>query len=354
MIHRPAFLIMKRASWSLRSTLKHFGTATFIPILFAFFLTLNFVYATSAQDAVNADISVIAPTKKPNGNYWDSATGGIMVGRVRGILPDIMICVRSARTRQVCAPACKDSRECKRSLRIALNEPLIIDVYDVDITQHDPMYALRVDTPSKCTPCRVGDDMGNFPVRIDLHTVGCAGPGCSQHKADVQSAPKSQIPVPAFRGLNNCIGKDVYLPNGTMIARASSGGDALKPRLYEIAKWIAAIDDAQVQKSVLIKLRSRMNSADFDLLETIVLPDVRTSRVFDKGLIALLKHSVKISKPAIPESTIDFFKDRIVDYVKGEAVDRIINALVPRASGITAECALNEIVQSAYLEATLP
>jgi len=124
--------------------------------------------SASAQRTVEAQFHVIAPDKKPNGNFWDSATGGVLTGRVRGILPDMVICTNSPSLRQICAPVCNDSRECTVTLQVIPNEPLTVIVYDADIQHHDPMYKMTIDTPGKCTPCRVGDGKRKFPVTVTV------------------------------------------------------------------------------------------------------------------------------------------------------------------------------------------
>jgi hypothetical protein len=184
------------AAWLARSRqtaiLRRTSSARRLPLLLllASALVLRFTSEASSQGTIEAQFYVIAPEKKPDGNFWDSATGGLVVGRIRGILPDIIICVHSASMRQVCAPACQDSRECMRTLRIQPAEPLNIDVYDVDIEQHDPMYKTTISNPAQCTPCRVGDGGGTYPVTVTLkQNVPLPG------KKPPTYQPRQQLPV---------------------------------------------------------------------------------------------------------------------------------------------------------------
>jgi hypothetical protein len=316
-------------------------------------LAVPFASSASAQ-TVEATIEVIAPERKPDGNLWDSAVGGLLAGRTHGILPDIVICVSSARMPKTCAPPCLDNRTCRATLRIVPDEPLTVDVTDLDIEQHDPMYAMKIDTPAKCTPCRIGDGSGKFPVRIALSESGCVGPLCGR----VTSRPASATPgdAPRFRDLANCTGKDVFLPSGTVIVRGQPVSDAFDDRLYEIAKWVAAIEDEQGQREVMLRLQRRMHSVDFDKLEGTVLPDVRNSNNFHNAMVALLKNIVTATKPSLPAGMsaaewTAYYKRGVVKKMKGGLTDRIIDALIPSTTKVTAECALNEIMREVYDEA---
>lgn len=318
-------------------------------------LIVPFASTASAQ-TVEATIEVFAPDRKPDGNLWDSAVGGLLAGRTHGILPDMVICVSSARMPKTCAPPCLDSRSCRVTLRIVPDEPLTVDVTDLDIEQHDPMYAMKIDTPAKCTPCRIGDGSGRFPVRIALSESGCVGPLCGREASPQPGATASAPPQPRFRDLRNCAGKDVFLPSGTVIVRGRALADAFDDRLYEIAKWVAAIEDEQGQREVMLRLQRRLHSVDFEKLETVVLPDVRSSRLFHGAIKELIKSTVSATKPSLPAGMsaaewTAYYKRGLIKKMKGGLTDRIIDALIPSSTTVTAECALNEAMREVYDEA---
>jgi hypothetical protein len=198
----------------------------FLIVVLIFFLTAP--STTSAQGMVDAQFHVIAPDKKPNGKFWDSATGGILVGRVRGILPDIAVCARLAGSRPVCAPICHDSQECRGTLRAPAGRSLTVEVTDMDVKQHDPMYRLTVANPASCKPCRFKNTAGGITMVLSV-------------EGDLQKHTTATCPNPAARSTIESMIKQSWWDNTDYPRHPPSIG-SFRPTVAQLNRYTRKLE----------------------------------------------------------------------------------------------------------------
>ena len=87
-------------------------TGFWIPAMFAVALAVAAAPAV-AQYKIIQQVWVKVPDRAPNGDFWDTAIGGILTLRPAGLLPDIRVCIASARVPVTCAPFAKTARNAR-------------------------------------------------------------------------------------------------------------------------------------------------------------------------------------------------------------------------------------------------
>lgn len=209
-----------------------------------------------AQPSVTADVHVIAPAKKPDGSYWDTALTVFGKGGARGLLPDIAICVKPATGQRQCSAVCQDSRDCRATFTLPAGTALSVEVFDVDTQNHDLMFRVSVRDPGACAPCEFPAADGRLTIALQAPPGDepCPDPGVARqiedsvrHNAHVSVDFPRNPPAPRWiNGVPTVAQANAHLlaleeEFHRIVAKAERSHDA--ERVYSAAYWFISNSD---------------------------------------------------------------------------------------------------------------
>jgi hypothetical protein len=327
-----------------------------------------------AQYKIIEQVWVKVPDKKPNGNLWDPEIGGILTFRLRGYLPDIVVCIESAQVPKTCGAMCKDSKECVARLGVLLEGSARVRIVDIDPDGEELIAEKDLPNPQACQPCSFDMPGGRLELRVDVversmyvgpfrGSVGVPRPPAATPPAPggLPSAGMSAADIGSaladLRARDNCVGSDRVFPSGTMMlrARALLLGDKVN-RYYQMAAFAAAIPDPPVQQLVLQQIRTSLGDDEYDnIFVPFVWSDVQDSRQLTAAFVDATRQVAQmlISKgldqlvpPPIREQLPQHLRRWMMDKLSGSRVRDLVNGMAN--FDVSAECAMNELAKQAF------
>jgi hypothetical protein len=162
-----------------------------------------------------------------------------------------------------------------------------------------------------------------------------------------------------LRDANACTGSDAFVPPGTAFVDSPLGqqlGPARAAQLYQMAAFAMAIADPAVKAKVLSAIQSRVGDDAFFGAMTQVIGDVQQSRALVAAYQALAQNVVsRITATGLdrlltpPRAAVADVGTWILKMLTSDAlVSDAVGMMAAGPSGLSAECALNELAKNGF------
>ena len=125
--------------------------------------------SAASQSQPASGVEVTLNGTRPDGSNWDDALPGILVFNVRGVIPDVQVCLAPSTSAswEDCAPVCQDNRTCSAPFAQPGDA---ISVYEVDKGSRETV--LFRHPIAGCSPsCTVPTPGGSVQVKATFQSV---------------------------------------------------------------------------------------------------------------------------------------------------------------------------------------
>jgi len=345
------------------------------------------------SDQIIRSIRLEVPQKGEAKGSWDPALS-VLSGNIRGLYPDIRICVESPHVAGRCLPTCENADRvsensgyvCEVSTGpngILLEPTLYVLADDVDDMGGNERIAMfKVLVPDKCAPCTL--DLPGGPLLVSVKTTPVktyAGPyrgvvGTFSPDLPVVT-PSSGAPAPAaprtvrevleqllpdLRDADRCAGPDRGLFAGASLGagmfrnglKEALGPNAESEKIYQMALLASAFKDPVAREEVKRVMRTQGIEVDGPIW-ALAVGDLKYRSDIDDLAHDGVKYLVDM---ALDRAGTMALRNALPGLSRNELVREIELKMAARFSstpakqfldemfkrpGMTAECALNEL-----------